>query len=353
MFLALCAAGCGGGTGATSSPPARAGGVLDASRVYHLVGSWPLRPGSKRTYRDDEWIDVSGGRWRIEQGDRQFTVSAVFDGHTGFTRMHLDGRGMVKGIGMADDTTRWHNLAGDSSPPDGVAMPLTPVLQSAIRGDHSIGDTRLELVDTGNGYEIRIGDPVKQQMVVRVAASITPAEADRRNLFALPASPAREEVTELRPGTRPANDAPAFWLGPEFDGRKATRSAYTRMDAQARGPAEGSYNISYGELPTQWGDPDLSRMPIQVMTGRGEFAAPFAGDGPGHLIRLADGTRARLQTPDASWSTTLVLSNGKKPDRATPDIQWFTVLAHGAMIDVTGSFAKADIPRIARSLRAV
>jgi hypothetical protein len=346
--LTLCAVGCGPKSGSTSSGAGHQS--LQAGSVYHLV----IRPrGSAGSLRDDEWIDPSRMRWRISQRNDRYQQTAVFDGRSGISQLHVIGDAKPYD---PDYVIRWHSLHGHSLPPDGIAMPLVLILESAIRGDSTVEGRRLEVVHVGRQYEIRLGDHDEPDLVIDVANTITPLKADKRHLFDVPSMTAQEDVTELVVGVRPETATPAYWLGSIWDGHSASRAALTNFSPGETRLGQFSYTVDYGSATPDYGSATgrsrgVLQPPIAVTTGGGDFPGGFIGDGPGRDIRLADGTLARLQLPTEVPSTTTPLTDSPSTPSRRGGVRFFTVLTSSAMIDVTGLFDEAEIPRIARALR--
>jgi hypothetical protein len=67
ICLATVLAGCSGSSRSESSGEPH--GLLPAGRVYHAITTSPERGAKERVMKDDEWVDVDGGRIRMVMGN--------------------------------------------------------------------------------------------------------------------------------------------------------------------------------------------------------------------------------------------------------------------------------------------
>jgi hypothetical protein len=346
MCLATMLAGCSGSSGSGSSSEPH--GLLPAGRVYHaIVADTELSSGGHETYTDDEWVDVDTGRFRVVQGNGAYQTVTVFNGKTGLSRTRDTSSTHFPSSGAL-----WHVLASSPLPQRFYSSPVRSMVEAAVRGDHTVFGQPLHIVKSGNEYVLRVDDPAHDDIVVRVVGSVTPAQADGRQLFTFSAPHPQQIVTQLAPGTRPDSGA-AYWLGPTWGHQKAA-FAQTALYRRTRQP---DYTVQYGATAFNPWDVGSQIGQLTVTTGamllpgfhpRGNktfFIRPVGGK----KVTLADGTQGVLLSDEISWVT--VSNDGDQVQ--VPDVNSFSLWTHGVEVQVFGTFPDKDIERIAGALRPV
>jgi hypothetical protein len=336
--VVVCAAtvtACGEGTDRTAAPEAPPAVGVFKLHVRALNG-----PGLRT-----EWIDVSSGRWRIEQEGE----TIIYTGEAIVTDSGPDG---------VDVRTGSRTYLG----PLVERTIAKRALRSYLAG--SAGRAGVT-VSTSAGGETRLrfrrGDIAIQATVKEVRSA---AAADALGLFTPPTN-VRTWAREVAVGAKASMPVRAYWLGPTVAGRRAVTATehYTPLTNELLaspgwGPTdEAIVHSTYYELASAGGKssalpgqapPDgelrVVSQPVEAVLARAAIAAYNGHNGnleyeawPRQAIKLANGEPA-VVIPDRGESVGSMRES-------------FAVVTKTTLINVVGRIAVKDMPSLAAQLR--
>jgi hypothetical protein len=290
-------------------------------------------------------VDPQTGRWRIEQEGE----TIIFTGDSYVTVSESDGVAVRTGspaylgylVERAISRRPLHSYVAGRAPRNGVEV-------TTMEG----GKARLEF-QSGHGV-----------VAATIEETVSPAEAERRGLFSIPA-PVRSTAREVPVGITASLPVRAYWLGPAVQGRSAvfaTEHFTPLTDELLRSPGwserdEAIVHSTFYELPSARGR--SSALPNQEGP-EGEIqvvSQPIAAVVAQVAVRAYNGRNGDFEYKP--WRReTVQLANGEQavliPDRADGVGRvrtGFAVLTETTLINVVGQIAVADMAALARQLR--
>jgi hypothetical protein len=268
-----------------------------------------------------EWVDPSTGQWRLEQADNV----SIYDGARSFARIRGDDVYVRTGSPrflqpVANGTvTRAALIAYRSGNPGahGVTVTTTPAGKTELRFIRGIA-----------------------RLAATIEETIPAGEANRLGLFRVPRERATNSDTERPVGAPPLLAVKAYWFGRRFGSSRATQ-VVEHFDRR-RGLTTTVYDVFYGgargfQVVSQPVKSWAAQRAIQAFNGRN-------GD-----LRYKPWPRWRVRLRNGE-TVTVVRELG---ENAGPGRSRFSVIAKSTLVSVTGSFANARIPAVARLLRPV
>lgn len=316
--VAVVAAGCG--QAATGSRAASRGLVYHVSIALRDSGG-AFGPSSERGI---EWLDPTGQRFRVasaEQGHanrRHVPVTTLDVGEPGVDESTTTFPGDA-GPFAGRQTTLSYGSPGPGGAVDGADFTGMSVLRAYL-GDKVKGAPKFTVTHVGGRVRLTYAFPglsaaainslgapasivkklrraaARGRIVMTILGTISRPDAQRRGLFAVDPAKADMIVRSLKPGIAPTAPTPSYWLGSNWDAKKAD-TAISTLSTHRSTEGEDSYDISYGEAGGAFGRDGALNVTTQPSpTGAAGSTVLFGRHGPfgghGQKIRLEDGTPA-------------------------------------------------------------
>jgi hypothetical protein len=336
-------AGCGGGTQGGSDSVVYKVSVTVSKLPPTLE---PQDPGLS-DFEQVEWVWPSAGAFRIEReapaepGSSEIAREATVCAWSACMRLaSYRDRPSVR-IGSLEFIRQWRE----------ASFALEPLRRQVSRDGAAEEPT--ELVARRGGVEFRLV----------IEGQISPAEAERRNLFDIPAGPDVDLDRELEVGERPTLPVKAYWFGPTLEHRQAVAAREHRLWGSPPGLYRPGRPSVTETAHVTFYVPPSEREKSNAVPGLDEYAEdevqvfsqPLSEPIVERTLKSYDGLRLTGATHRRVPRVRITLANGETATlffTGNEETKGFSVLTEMTLVSVHGfRFNSKDAVALGRQLR--